>query len=264
MLVGFLRKSCLSFFFLVGPSWLVSPSFATSIVILRGPHQVYVGADSQRTYWREGGSYHASVCKIVTAGNLAFVASGVTVVGDTQVSNIGLETCLRSPNVATAIDSFRLKMLDYLPTALVARTPSSLQSGNTQSNLVLEAAFASVKNANSETITSEEANDSTVAVEWFRTASHSASRKVLSDRRTYGRPLYGRYEYIFLGQRRAIDRYLARNSTSVHSDDDARRLINFLIGLEIADTPAATAGPVDILKLTSSGSVWLQHKTGCN
>ena len=125
-------------------SCLPNSSFATSIVVLRGPHQVYIGADSRRTFWRDGTSSRVNVCKIVTAGNLAFVASGVTVVGDTQVSNIGREACLRNPTVATAIDSFRLKMFGYLPAALTARTPLSLQPGHTPGSLVLEAAFASV------------------------------------------------------------------------------------------------------------------------
>src|SRR5690348_2591064 len=70
-------------------AFAVPAARATSIVILRTANKVYIGADSRRSYRESADTYTGSVCKIIPAGRLLFVASGLTYANDQQVASVG-------------------------------------------------------------------------------------------------------------------------------------------------------------------------------
>ncbi|MFL6352783.1 MAG: hypothetical protein ACJ74Z_13170 [Bryobacteraceae bacterium] len=223
---------------------------ATSIVILRTANRVYIGADSRRSYRESGESYTGSVCKIVPAGRLLFVASGLTYANDEQVASVAAKIGRVSPTVRYAIEEFRRRMQQFLPQALAAE--ARIDRNRVRKGLILEAAFIGM-----------ERNLVSVSVEWYRSSGNLSKPRVTTDRRTYASAAVGRYDFIFLGKRRAIDRYLRGRSWPIRNDADAISLITRLINLEISESPESTARPIDILELDRTGSHWLQRKASC-
>jgi hypothetical protein len=223
---------------------------ATSIVILRTANRVYIGADSRRSYRESAETYTGSVCKIVPAGRLLFLASGLTYANDQQVASVAAKVGRMSPTVRHAIEEFRRRMRQFLPQAIAAE--ARVDRNPVRKGLILEAAFIGM-----------EKNLASVSVEWYRSNGNPTKPRVTTDRHAYSSAALGRYDFIFLGKRRAIDRYLRGRSWPIRSDADAISLITRLINLEISESPESTAPPVDILKLDRTGSHWLQRKASC-
>jgi hypothetical protein len=243
-------RCALSLIFVISILTLIAPAHATSIVILRSANRIYIGADSRRSYRERGETYTGSVCKIVPAGQLLFVASGLTYANDQQVGDVGAAVGRSSASVRDAIEEFRRRMQQFLPQAIAAE--GRVEHSGARKGLILEAAFVGV-----------ETNLARVSVEWYRTNGNTSKPKLSSDRNTYSSAAPTRYDFIFLGKRRAIDQYLRGRSPAIRSDADAIALITRLINLEIAESPESTAGPIDILELDSTSSRWLRRKAGC-
>jgi hypothetical protein len=227
------------------------PVQATSIVILRSTDTIYVGADSRRTYRQpsQQQTSASSVCKIVPAGQLIFTAAGITSFNGGQVADIAAEAARKAPTAAIAMEAFRHRLTSFLPDVLLAETEAepALDAGGNR--LLLEAAYLGF-----------EQEKAKVILEWFR---QDRQGLLVSDRRTYDSPLPGRYDFIFAGKRRALDRFMADRSVTIRSDLDAISFITQAIGMEITDSPATTAPPIDIMQITANGRRWLQHKPGC-
>ena len=217
---------------------------------MRTGNKVYIGADSRRSYRESGETYTGSVCKIVPAGRLLFVASGLTYANDQQVASVAAKVGRMSPTVRYAIQEFHHRMRQFLPQALAAE--ARVDRNRVRKGLILEAAFIGM-----------ESNFASVTVEWYRSNGALTKPRVTTDRRTYSSRALGRYDFIFLGKRRAIDRYLRGRSWPISSDADAVNLITRLINLEISESPESTAPPIDILRLDRTGSHWLQRKASC-
>jgi hypothetical protein len=228
----------------------ISNAHATSIVILRSANRVYIGADSRRSYRENAGAYTGSVCKIVAAGRLLFAASGLTYANDQQIAAVGAEVGRSSPTVHDAIELFRRRMQQFLPKAIGAA--GRVERNHARKGLILEAAFIGIDD-----------NLASVSVEWYRTNGNITKPRVTTDRRTYSSPAFGRYDFIFLGKRHAIDQYLRGRSPSIRSDADAISLITRLINLEVSESPQTTALPINILELDRAGSRWLQRRASC-
>ena len=241
-----LRISFLIFVFLSA----ICTARATSIVILRSPERVYIGGDSRRTYRDLNGSYSGVVCKIVPAGSLFFVASGLTYANDQQVADIGADAGRTGNTVPSAIEIFRKRMQEFLPQALRAEGQLRQSFNESRPGLVLESAFIGIHDG-----------IAIVSVEWYRRSG--AGSQVTTDRRTYSSDTPRRYDFIFLGKRHAIDRYLGGRSPAIRGDGDAIALITRLIDLEAAESPETTAQPIDILELDSFGPHWVVRKSAC-
>lgn len=223
-------------------------------MIVRGADRVYVGADSRRVYLEPGEKFSSSVCKIVPAGRLLFVASGLTFANSQQVADIGIVAARTHTNPADALEEFHTQMQRYLPEAIAEQTRVESYYGESRTGLVLEAAFVGSPSGTPE-----------VAVEWYRKVGDGAHPNVTSDRHMYTSNVPGHNDFIFLGKRRAIDRYLAGRSTYINSDQDAQRFITDMIGLEIRESPQTTAPPIDILEIDAFDRFrWLQAKAGCD
>jgi hypothetical protein len=227
-----------------------SAAHGTSIVILRSASRVYIGADSRRSYRETAETYTGSVCKIVSAGRLVFVASGLTYANDQQVASVGAEVSRASSTVNYAIEEFRRRMQRFLPRAIAAE--ARVERNHARKGLILEAAFIGIEDTRA-----------SVSVEWYRTNGSVTKPRVSTDRRTYSSAVPGRYDFIFLGKRHAIDQYLRGRTPSIRSDADAIGLITQLINLEISESPESTALPINILEVDRAGSHWLQRKASC-
>jgi hypothetical protein len=228
----------------------VSAAHATSIVILRSANRVYIGADSRRSYRESAEAYTGSVCKIVSAGRLLFVASGLTYANDEQVASVGAEVGRASPTVQYAIEKFRRRMQQFLTKAIAAE--ARIERNHGRKGLILEAAFIGVED-----------NLASVSVEWYRMNGNSTKPRVTTDRRTYSSAVPGRYDFIFLGKRHSIDRYMKGRSPMIRNDADAVGLITKLINLEIAESPQTTALPINIVEFDRAGSHWLERRASC-
>lgn len=219
-------------------------------MILRTGDKVYIGADSRRSYRESAETYTGSVCKIVPAGHLLFVASGLTYANDQQVASVAAKVGRISSTVRYAIEEFRRSMQQFLPQAIAAE--ARVDHNRVRKGLILEAAFIGLEN-----------NRTSVTVEWYRVNGDVSKPRVTTDRRTYSSRKLGRYDFIFLGKRRAIDQYLRGRSWPIRSDADALSLITRLINLEISESPESTAPPIDVIRIDRAGSHWLQRKASC-
>lgn len=234
---------------LLAMAQLSYPAYATSIAILRSRDTIYVGADSRRTYRNPRGMYTGSVCKIASAGRFVFVAAGLTYFDGRQVADIAALAARDAHSMTDAAEAFRRLLTSFLPKAFMAETELEPASDGHGSRLLLEAAYLGFEQGKAEVI-----------LERYR---RDANGLIVSDRRTYDAATPGRYDFIFAGKRRAIDRFIANRSIPIRGDLDAISFITQTIGLEIADSSQTTAPPIDVLQMTANGRRWLRHKPGC-
>ncbi|MBV9760108.1 MAG: hypothetical protein JO340_06060 [Acidobacteriaceae bacterium] len=228
------------------------PARATSIVILRSPGRIYVGADSRRMYRDPAATFQGTVCKIVPAGQFYFVASGLTYANDEQVADLGAEAGRDAHSIRAATQRLVQRMQQFLPPALAAENQIEHQAAENRPSLVLETAFIGIQDGSA-----------LVALQLYRRDGQNPRFKVESH--TYSSSTPGRYDFIFLGKRRAIDARLAGRfpRIQIQNDSDAVAFISQMIGLEASESPETTAPPVDILEIDSSGSRWLKRKPAC-
>ncbi len=231
--------------------WCVSLR-ATSIVILRSPDRIYIGADSRRMYRDPAATFEGSVCKIVPAGQLYFVASGLTYANDEQVADIGADAGRNARSVKAAVQLLRRRMQQFLPPALLAEKQIEHASNEIRPSLVLETAFIGMQNGSA-----------LAAVDLYRKIGTLANARLTTESHTYSSSTPGRYDFIFLGKRRAIDDQLKGQFPEIRGDSDAVAFISRMINLEISESPESTAPPIDILELDGSGPHWLRQKPAC-
>jgi hypothetical protein len=222
---------------------------ATSIVILRSPERIYIGADSRRVYRDPAATFEGTVCKIVPAGQFYFVASGLTYANDEQVADIGTEAGRNGHSMKSAVELLKRRMQEFLPRALASEKQIEREAASARPSLVLETAFAGMENG-----------EAVVAVQLYR---KSGDGRVKIETHTYGSSTPGRYDFIFLGKRRAIDDRLRGQFPEIRSDRDAAAFVTQMIELEISEAPETTARPIDVLKLDGSGARWLAEKAAC-
>jgi hypothetical protein len=231
---------------------LCVPVRATSIVILRSPDRIYIGADSRRMYRDPAATFEGSVCKIVPAGRFYFVASGLTYANDEQVADIGAEAGRDAYSLKGAMQLVARRMQQFLPPALAAEKQIEHESSGMRPSLVLETGFAGMQDGLA-----------LVEIEWYRKNETLANARLTTESHTYSSSTPGRYDFIFLGKRRAIDDRVLGRFPEIRNDRDAVAFISQMINLEIAESPESTALPIDILKLDGSGAHWLQEKPAC-
>jgi len=228
------------------------PTRGTSIVILRSPDRIYIGADSRRVYRDPAATFEGSVCKIVPAGQFYFLASGLTYANDEQVADMGADAGRNAHSVKAAVQLVRRRMQQFLPAALAAEEQIERASNEIRPNLVLETAFIGMQDGSA-----------LVAVDLYRRKGTLSSARITTEGHVYSSSTPGRYDFIFLGKRRAIDDRLLGQFPQMHSDNDAIAFISQMINLEISESPESTAAPIDILQLDGSGAHWLQEKPAC-
>lgn len=235
--------------------WLVAlavclPLGATSIVILRSAERIYIGADSRRMYRDPAATFEGTVCKIVPAGQFYFLASGLTYANDEQVGDMGVAAGRNAHSMKSAVELLSRRMQEFLPQALAAEKQIEREAAGARPNLVLETAFAGIENGSA-----------VVSVQLYR--RNGGNGRVKIENHNYSSSTPGRYDFIFLGKRRAIDERVAGGFPEIRSDRDAAAFITEMINLEISEAPETTAAPIDILKLDGSGTQWLQEKPAC-
>jgi hypothetical protein len=233
---------------------------ATSIVILRSTSEVVVGADSTRTLRNPQGSFSRPVCKIVPAGELLFVAAGLTFANGANVADLAQRATARYRGTPSAgdpnapMDDFRQLVQPFLTSAFAAQGRLDLtRSEREQGRVVLEAAYIGYSGGRT-----------SVVVEKYRAVGTTPlDIRVLAERRVYNTETLGRYTYIFLGSHRAIDKSVGAGAEQVYTTTGASRTVYRLISLEASASSGATGGAIDIASLSRDGVHWLRSKPGC-
>ncbi len=253
-----LRRRCLGAAALAALS--LQTASATSIVILRSSSEVVVGADSVRTLRNPQGSFVRPVCKIVPAGELLFVAAGLTFANGADVADLARKASAgyqgtpvaNDPNAA--MDVFRRRVQPFLISAFAAQGRIDLtRSEREQGRVVLEAAYIGLSGGRT-----------SVVVEKYRAVGTTAlDIRVLAERRVYDSETLGRYTYIFLGSHQVIDKYVGSGAEQVYTTAGASRVIYRLISQEASASSGATGGAIDIASLSQRGIRWLRSKPGC-
>jgi hypothetical protein len=233
---------------------------ATSIVILRSSSEVMVGADSIRTLRNAQGNYVRSVCKIVRAGQLLFVAAGLTYANGAEVVDIGQIAGTQDRggeemyDPVAAMDGFRQGVRQFIVAAFAAQGRVNLaRSEDEQGRVVLEAAYIGFNGGRT-----------SVVVEKYRVVGTTVRDiRIIPERRVYDYDTAGQYTYIFLGAHGAIDQYMSGANEQVRTTNEASRTIYRLISKEESASSGATGGAIDIASLSRRGIVWLRSKPGC-
>ena len=238
----------------------VRPALATSIVILRSSTEVVVGADSTRTLRDPQNSFVRSVCKIVPAGGLLFVAAGLTFANGVEVADLAQKASARQRGTAAAndpnasMDDFRQRVHPFLISAFAAQSRLDWTRGEReQGRVALEVAYIGFSGGRT-----------SVVVEKYRAVGRTGPDiRVLAERRVYNSDTLGRYTYIFLGVHRTIDKHMASGSEQVYTAAGASRAIYRLISQEESTSSGSTGGAIDIASLGPHGIRWFQSKRGC-
>ncbi|MGA7412588.1 MAG: hypothetical protein WBW33_19070 [Bryobacteraceae bacterium] len=233
---------------------------ATSIVILRSSSEVVIGADSTRTLRNPQGSFVRPVCKIIPAGELLFVAAGLTFANGEDVADLAQKASARYRGTPAAsdpnavMDDFRQRVQPFLISAFAAQGRLDLtRSEREQGRVSLEVAYIGINGGRT-----------AVVVEKYRAVGTTKlDIRVLAERHVYNSETLGRYTYIFLGSHRAIDKYADSGAEQVYTTDGASRAIFRLISQEESASSGATGGAIDIASLSQRGLRWLRSKPGC-
>jgi len=233
-----------------------STAFAdTSIVVIRMPWVVVMGADSKTTV--EGSETSAgTACKIYQAGDLFFAVAGLTndpgrgfnapaMIGRAIRNESTMEAKVKAAE--EAIIEGLIKELNRLQ----AEDPTIYERRvRAEGGKVLSLAFVGFQN-----------NESFALVRQFQAVeSHPVSVRV--SRESCPGNCSDGVRMFFLGQYRAVERYMSKRS------QDTRQLsleeaVNHFIELEIRENPQEVGGPVDILRIDKDGPRWIQKKDGC-
>lgn len=258
------RKSVFIIFFLLAP---VS-AFSTSIVAVRSPGEIVIGADSSTTLTRIDNESEnpkcMEKCKIVQAGDVFFASAGFAGVGPA-----------RRPG--SIYPEFNLKKI--IIKGLASKGTINAKLDNLEKTLVMELsgiagkakkdspAFFVEKFARRPLFTliiaGLEDGIPVLMVRTFRLKS-LAEGAMSFDVERFSCPGDCRSPSIaiFAGETGAIRQYLSEKA-DVSSAFCPIDLVRNLVGLEISNAPSAVGPPVDILRLTGSGPEWIQKKAIC-
>lgn len=230
-----------------------STSAQTSIVAIRTPSMIVVGADSLAV-WDTGKP--ESFCKIVQVKSFFFAASSILKHPPTNYSieGIVLEAAKNGQNILETVKSFETLVLSPLLAALV-RIKTDLPGHFDQE---LEG-----KSALSVVFVGLEANSLILLLRYFTVeSSPSGAISIKTSRKDCpGKDCDTGIAYAALGQHDEIDRLLAKNPKfwRIGLVEAVRKLIE----LEISANPSKVGHPIDILLIDGNGAQWLEKKSQC-
>jgi hypothetical protein len=223
-----------------------SEAVATTIVVIRSPHEVVLAADSQATY--EGGEAPENVgpvSKIYEVGELFFAVSGLAEDPETQfsVSEIVADASRGLATVTEKVRAIEHRIAAALSVevpAIKQRDPdlyAKLAGGQPVISLVLVGAEKGVPFAKGIMFTVDSVMENSCP----------------------GNCLFG-VKTLWLGQSDAIGKYMEKHRIPRKPFADFAR---FLIQLEIDSKAEGVEGPIDILRITPDGPEWIQRKPDC-
>jgi hypothetical protein len=235
---------------------LGSAAFAdTSIVVIRMPWVVVVGADSKTTVEGSAAST-GTACKIYQAEDLFFAVAGLT---NDAGRDFNAPAIIREAIRSESTLAGRVQAAEEAMIARVSRELNRLRAENpsvyarrvkAEGGKVLTLAFIGFQDGKSFAL-----------VRQFQ-ADESNPVAVRVSRESCPGDCPDGVRMFFLGRHKAIERYLSQRSK-----DDPRlsleEAVKHFIELEIGENPQEVGGPVDILRVDKDGARWIQKKDTC-
>jgi hypothetical protein len=232
---------------------LCNPAPATSIKILRGYTEIVIGADSKANIG--SGSFFA--CKIVQAGSVFIVASGIAenrVIGFNALA-IAQQACGTDGTISQKADRVQKALLDPFIKVL-DRARQLFQQD-------YERKREEGANRLSVTLCTIENNIPTLVVIDFEVDTPANERPVVRPTRKVCPGECPPIETLVdIGSQQASKAFLAQNPAFWDTYDSVTG-IRKLIEVEIEANPAEVGSPIDILRITKDGAYWVQKKPQC-
>jgi len=237
------------------PIALGSPALAnTSIIVVRTPSVVYLGADSKMIM--EGQPLaDRKVCKIYQADELFFAVAGFA--GDRRrgfnVPEIVARAVRNGSTNRERVKQSEEAIAEQLTAELVRLqeedSAAYQKMVKTEGGMILSLAFAGF----------EEGATFVIISQFGARDDHPPSVRVQRDSCPGDCP-FG-VKTFFLGSYKAIARYISEKTGE--GDMEPIAAIRYLIELEIRNNPQEVEGPVDILRIGRQGPEWIQKKKEC-
>jgi hypothetical protein len=225
---------------------------ATSIVLVRTPVLIVIAADSKPTY--KGRPEASTVCKIYRSDDVYFAIAGLEhdsgrgfypkdLVAAGVKASEGFET-----RVARAEEFLSSNFLLEME-RLEAEDPDQYKFAIAGAGPQLTVAFAQM-----------EKGVPYFAVRGFQYYDSPSPRVERSRADCPGRECpNGEVRIEYLGESRAIQRYLANGVEQTDAAAFARKLVE----LEIQDSPFDVGPPIALLRIDASGPTWISNDGGC-
>jgi len=226
----------------------------TSIIVLRTPSVVYLGADS-KTITEGQPVTDRKVCKIYQAHELFFAVAGIA--SDRRrgfnVPEIVARAVLNGFTIGEMVKLSEEAIVEQLISELVRlREEDSAtyqRMVKTDGGTILALAFAGY----------EEGATFVIISQFGAMDDHPPSVSVKRDSCPGNCP-FG-VKTFFLGSYKAIARYIAGKTGE--GDMEPIEAIRYLMELEMESNPQEVGGPVDILRIDKQGPKWIQKKEEC-
>jgi len=226
----------------------------TSIIAVRTPGVVYLGADSKMITEGQPAT-DRKVCKIHQADELFFAVAGFA--GDRRrefnVPEIVARAAKNGSTIREMVKRSEEAMVERLEAELVRlknEVPAVYEKVvREEGGTVLALAFAGY-----------EEGATFVIITQFGTRDGNPPLVFVKRDSCPGNCPFG-VKTFFLGSHKAIARYIAEKTGE--GDMEPIEAIRYLIELEMKENPQQVGGPVDILRIDRQGPQWIQKKEEC-
>jgi hypothetical protein len=226
----------------------------TSIVVVRTPTVVYLGADS-KTIIEGQPVADRKVCKIYQVDELIFAVAGFA--GDRRRGFNIPEIVARAGKNASSLRERVRRSEEALSEQLTAELVRLKKEAPTTYAKVVKEEGAPVLTL---AFAGYEEEATFVIISQFAAREDNPPAVFVKRDSCPGNCPFG-VKTFFLGSSRAIARYIAGKSGE--GNMEPIEAIRYLIGLEIEENPQSVGGPVDILQIDRQGPKWIQKKEEC-
>jgi len=234
-----------------------TPTLVTgsTVVAIRTPSEIYVGADSKLVAYGKDKKIELSICKIRQVDNLFFAQTGL--VGDAAGGFNVAETVIKAhkhgDSISATVQAFEKMVVGPLTTMLqqFKRDQPDFYKKDLQRDSHFSIMFFGLENG------------TVVVYSRYFTATDpiNGSSKIEIQRKDCPGDCPTGTTYIFLGEQEAMNKFLDANPH--YSKIGWAPTIRKLIEIEIADKPDFVGYPIDIIRLNNKVTEWIQRKAEC-
>ncbi len=220
-------------------------TFATSIVVVRTPSEVVLGADSRGTFDDGQTITYKTICKIYSHKGVFYAISGLTADPITgfdptvPISNEIDRTSAISTLIAAIERAIPIPLTREMEWQKRERPAMYQRHVVAYNNMALTVVIAGTENG----------------VPVFYVRAFKADGTIIREDHPAGTYT------LWMGKSKAIERFVARNSA--YDFDSATDGVRTLIQLEIDDTEPSVGPPIDIVRITKDSACWVQRKEDC-
>jgi|GEM_PF-757374 len=223
---------------------LAAVTFGTSIVVVRTPSEVVLGADSRATFDDGKIVTYKAVCKIYQSKGIFYAIAGLTVNPITgfdpaiAISNEIDRTSAISMLVPAVERAMAIRLTRELEWQKRERPAMYQRYVVENDNMALSVVIAGTENG----------------LPVFYARAFKADGTILREDHPAGTFT------VWIGKAKAIERFVARN----RNYDSPTEAVRTLIQLEVDDSEPSVGPPIDIVRITKDGACWIQHKKECD